>query len=141
AVDPVGPGRAGFELLPQVGAVVGAELHAPAGPTARSAQIFVDPGGLPKALAHDPQKIASLLAAGGARVAEIAGWNYDFNDAAANYDYAGLIAALHARGILAYAWLEPPFVTLRLWQDHPECREKTQTGRDAIVDWRSLIAL
>ena len=141
AVDPAGGGREGWELLPRAATLVGEELGAPVGPKAQSAEIFVDPGGLHNGIAADPQRIADLLVQAGARMAVIAGWNYDFNNAADNYDYARLIAALHARGILAYAWLEPPFVTLRLWQDHPECREKTQTGRDALVDWRSLIAL
>jgi hypothetical protein len=140
AVDPVGGGRAGYELLPDAAALVGEALQAPAGPKAQAAEIFVDPGGL-RAAERDPARIAALLAQAGARVAEIAAWNYDFTDPAADYDYASLIRALHARGILAYAWLEPPFVTLRLWQDHPECREKTETGRDARVGWRSLIAL
>jgi hypothetical protein len=141
AVDPAGDGRQGYELLPQAATLVGEELGAPAGPRAQGAQIFVDPGGLPRGKARDPKRIASLLAQAGARVAEIAAWNYDFTDPANNTDYGALIEALHARGILAYAWLEPPYVTLRMWQDHPECHEKTETGRDAIVDWRSLIAL
>jgi hypothetical protein len=141
AADPVDAEHAGFELFPEDATLVGRELRMPLGPTARDAEIYVDPGGLPPSLAHDPKKIAALLARGGARIAQIAAWNYDFNDPAANYDYARMIDALHARGILAYAWLEPPFVTLRLWQDHPECREKTETGRDAHVDWRRLIAL
>jgi hypothetical protein len=140
AVDPVGNGRVGFELLPRAASLTAAYLHAPAGPKSFGAEVFVDPGVLP-AGARDPARIADRLKRAGARVAEVAGWNYDFNDPANDYDYAGLLKALHARGILAYLWLEPPFVTLRLWQDHPECREKTQTGRDAIVDWRSLIAL
>jgi hypothetical protein len=141
AVDPAGDGRQGYELLPEAASIVGDELAAPVGPRAQSAQVFVDPGGLPKSLASDPKRIATLLSEAGARVAEIAAWNYDFNDPANDTDYKSLIDALHARGILAYAWLEPPYVTLRLWQDHPECREKTKTGREAIVDWRSLIAL
>ncbi|MDX6474479.1 MAG: hypothetical protein QOK22_3295 [Gaiellaceae bacterium] len=141
AVDPVGDGRQGYELLPQAASLVGDELAAPVGPKAQTAQVFVDTGGLPKSLRSNPARIASLLSEAGVRVAEIAAWNYDFTDPANNTDYKRLIDALHARGILAYAWLEPPFVTLRLWQDHPECREKTKTGRDAYVDWRSLIAL
>jgi hypothetical protein len=141
AVDPAGDGREGYELLPEAATLVGEELGAPVGPRAQSAEVFVDPGGLPKSLAGDPTRIADLLAQAGARVAEIAAWNYDFTDPANNTDYGSLIDALHARGILAYAWLEPPYVTLRMWQDHPECREKTKTGREAIVDWRSLIAL
>jgi hypothetical protein len=140
AVDLVGHGRAGFELLPNAAALTAAYLRAPAGPKSFGAEVFVDPGVLP-ADARDPALIADRLKRAGARVAELAGWNYDFNDPANDYDYAALIKSLHARGILAYLWLEPPFVTLRLWQDHPECREKTQTGRDAMVDWRSLIAL
>ena len=140
AVDPAGNGRAGYELLPDAAALTGRALHAPLGPRSFGAEVFVDPGVLP-AGERDPAQMADQLKRAGARVAEIAGWNYDFNDPANDYDYAALIKALHARGILAYLWLEPPFVTLRLWQDHPECREKTKTGRDALVDWRSLIAL
>jgi hypothetical protein len=140
AVDPVGRGHAGFELLPYAAALTGSYLRAPVGPKSYGAELFVDPGVLPPA-ARDPARIAQVLKRAGTRVAQIAGWNYDFNDPANDYDYAGLVDALHKRGILAYLWLEPPFVTLRLWQDHPECREKTMTGRDARVDWRSLIAL
>ncbi|HEY8644655.1 MAG TPA: hypothetical protein VIL77_02115, partial [Gaiellaceae bacterium] len=140
AVDPVGRRRAGFELLPNAAFLTGLFLRVPIGPKSHGAEVFVDPGGL-NAAERDPVRIADLLKRSGARVAEIAGWNYDFNDPAQDYDYAALLHALHARGILAYLWLEPPFVTLRLWQDHPKCREKTQTGRDAMVDWRSLIAL
>ncbi|HEY4412213.1 MAG TPA: hypothetical protein VGN06_04380, partial [Gaiellaceae bacterium] len=80
AVDPLGGGRAGYELLPEDASLVGAWLRAPPGPTARGAEIFVDPGGLRSGLASDPTRIAGALAAAGARVAEIAGWNYDFND-------------------------------------------------------------
>lgn len=139
AVDPAGDGRLGYELLPEAATLVAQHLHAPRGPRSQGAEIFVDPGGLHGGIRSSPERIASLEA--GARAAQIAAWNYDFTDPAANYDYGSLIAALHARGILAYAWLEPPFVTLRLWQDYPSCREKTETGRDARVDWRSLIAL
>lgn len=141
AVDPVAGGRAGFELFPTGSALLGQLLGAPIGPRAQSAEIFVDPGGLHDSIKGSPTKIAAQLARAGARIAQVAGWNYDFNDPANNYDYGALIEALHARGILAYAWLEPPFVTLRMWQDYPQCRERTATGREALVDWRSLIAL
>ena len=141
AIDPAGDGRQGYELLPEAATLVGEELGAPVGPKAQSAEVFVDPGGLPKSLAGDPKRIADLLAQAGARVAEIAAWNYDFTDPANNTDYSSLIDALHARGILAYAWLEPPYVTLRMWQDHPSAARRRRPGREAIVDWRSLIAL
>jgi hypothetical protein len=141
ALDPVADFRIGYELLPEAAAVVGERLGAPKGPTARGGEVFVDPGGLHDSLKASPAKIADLLVQSGARIAHVAGWNYDFNNPADDYDYAALIRALHRRGILAYAWLEPPFVTLRMWQDYPQCHEKTETGREAIVDWRSLIAL
>jgi hypothetical protein len=141
AIDPVANGREGYELMPRAAALVGQDLEAPPGPQLDGAEIFVDPGGLSKSLESDPTAIAALAAESGARIAEIAAWDYDFTNPADDYDYSALIDALHARGILAYAWLEPPFVTLRLWQDHPECREKTESGRDALVGWRSLIAL
>jgi hypothetical protein len=140
-IDPVGDGRTGWELFPDAPAIVGRDLGAPIGPKLQGAHMFLDPGGLPKSLEFDYPRIADMLARSGTRVAEIAAWNYDFTDPRNDYDYGKLIAALHARGILAYAWLEPPFVTLRLYQDHPECREKAETGRDAVVGWRSLIAL
>jgi hypothetical protein len=140
AFDPVIVGQ-GWEFLPTAPALIGRDLGAPVGPRVQSAEVFVDPGGLHDGVKDAPAKIADLLARAGTRVAHVAGWNYDFTDPKNNYDYDALIAALHARGILAYAWLEPPFVTLRLWQDHPECRERTYTGREAQVDWRSLIQL
>src|SRR3954464_398215 len=48
---------------------------------------------------------------------------------------------LRLAGSPAKAWRGPPLVSLRFWLEHPECREKTQTGRDALVDWRRPIAL
>jgi hypothetical protein len=101
-----------------------------------SAEIYVDPGSTPNL---SPEALAARLE--GVRVAFVAGWNYAFLDRSFDYPYARLISALHAHGIQAYAWLEPPMVGLGLWAAHPECREKTKSGRDAVVDWRSLIAL
>lgn len=141
AIDPVEGGREGYELMPRAAALVGAELGAPIGPKLDGAEIFVDPGGLSKSVKASASSIAALVAKSGARVAEIAGWNYDFSDVRNDFDYATLIAALHSYGILAYAWLEPPFVTLAMFQKYPACREKTESGRDAVVGWRSLIAL
>lgn len=141
SIDPVGAGRTGWELFPDAPHIVGRDLGAPPGPHAVGAHMFLDPGGLPRSVEYAYSKIADMAARSGTRVAEIAAWNYDFTDPRNDYPYGKLIDALHARGILAYAWLEPPFVTLRLYQDHPECREKTATGRDAVVGWRSLIAL
>ncbi len=139
AIDPMADGKAGFEFVPTLGREIATWTKAPPGPERDALEIYLDPGSLPDSLKHDPEKLAASLA--GVHAVQIAGWNFNFRDPADDYDYAGLISALHARGILAYAWLEPPFVNLLMWEDHPECREKTATGRDAMVDWRALIAL
>ena len=47
-----------------------------------------------------------------------------------------LIEACHREGILVYAWFELPHVSERFWQDHPEWREKTASGKDGQVGWR-----
>src|SRR5207302_8795736 len=139
AVDPLAGGRDGHELLPEAGRLAVTFTGAPAGPARTGAEIYLDPGGLHNGVKGTPQELARRLA--GVRAVHIAGWNADYQDPKFNYDYGALIDALHARGVLAYAWLEPPFVSERFWLEHPECREKTATGRDALVDWRRLIAL
>ncbi len=140
-VDPVADGLLGYERFPTLARTV-RELggSAPA-PLRTSAEVYVDPGSLkgPDGAKLTPVQIAERL--DGVRVAHLAGWNFDFVDPAADYPYDELIDELHRRGILVYAWLEPPFVNLRMWQDWPQCRQKTATGRDAQVDWRYLIAL
>jgi hypothetical protein len=139
AVDPLAPGRDGHELLPEIGRYTAAFTGAPFGPARTGADVYLDPGSLHNAVSAKPDDLAERLA--GARAVHIAAWNADNQDPKFDYDYQALISALHARGVLAYAWLEPPFVSLRFWLEHPECRERTATGRDALVDWRRLIAL
>src|SRR5438270_7381409 len=139
AVDPLGGGRDGHELLPTLGRYTATFTGAPPGPARAGGDVYLDPGSLHNAVSGKPEDLAERL--GGARAVHIAGWNADNQDPKFNYDYQGLINALHAKGVLAYGWLEPPFVRLRFRLEHPECREKTATGRDAFVDWRRLIAL
>ncbi|MBV8980507.1 MAG: hypothetical protein JO086_06380 [Acidimicrobiia bacterium] len=138
-VDPLGDGRDGHELLPGIGRLASSFTGADYGPTRTGADVYLDPGSLHNGVSGTPAELARTLA--GARAVHVAGWNGDNRDPKFDYDYQALIDALHARGILVYAWLEPPFVSERFWLDHPECREKTATGHDAIGDWRRLIAL
>ena len=65
-----------------------------------------------------------------------AGWYYNNT-----YNYAPIIKACHNYGIEVYCWLEIPEVTEQMWEQHPEWREKTATGRDAHIDWRKLLNL
>ncbi|MGE5235600.1 MAG: DUF2334 domain-containing protein [Acidobacteriota bacterium] len=57
------------------------------------------------------------------------------------YDYARLIREAHANGILVYAWLEPPQVSQKFWNEHPGCREKNFKGQDVQAGWRYPVAL
>ena len=138
-IDPFGEGRDGHELLPGIGRLASSFTGADWGPTRTGADVYLDPGSLHNGVSAAPAELARRLA--GARAVHVAGWNGDNRDPKFNFDYQALIDALHARGILVYAWLEPPFVSERFWLDHPECREKNAAGNDAIGDWRKLIAL
>lgn len=136
-VDPMSDGRLGYELIPGLGREVASLAGAPTAPTRLGVDLYLDPGTLPRDQ-RDPRAIAERIS--GARSVKIAAWDL-FDDPSSDYDYRSLVNALHARGVLAYAWLEPPFVSLRLWTHHPECRERNRAGKDAIGDWRRLIAL
>ncbi len=52
------------------------------------------------------------------------------------YDYRHMIDVCHKNGILVYAWLELPHVSVKFWDDHPEWRAKTASGDDGLVGWR-----
>ncbi len=64
------------------------------------------------------------------------GWYYD-----EDFDYKKLISACHQNGILVYCWFEAPMISRTFWDNHPEWREETATGRDAAIDWRLLMNL
>ncbi len=57
------------------------------------------------------------------------------------YEYERLIELAHQNAMLVYLWLELPHVNEQFWENHPEWRERTATGREAIVDWRRLMVL
>lgn len=98
--------------------------------------LYVDPGSLGGA---NPAALADRWLTEGVRRVYIAAWEFGFKSGNAPYD--AYIDAAHTRGIAAYAWLEPPVVSDPFYAAHPECHEKTATGRDAVGDWRKLIAL
>jgi uncharacterized protein YdaL len=74
----------------------------------------------------------------GVRIIHAAGWH---QWSKYTYDYARLVSLAHANGILVYAWLEPPQVSQKFWQDHPEWREKNFKGEDVRPSWRYPVAL
>lgn len=74
----------------------------------------------------------------GVRVIHAAGWH---QYPKYTYDYKRLIDLAHANGMLVYVWLEPPQVSQKFWNDHPEWREKNYLGQDVRPSWRYPIAL
>ncbi|MCU7523894.1 MAG: DUF2334 domain-containing protein [Ignavibacteria bacterium] len=74
----------------------------------------------------------------GIRIIHVAGWH---QYPKYTYDYKKLIELAHANGILVYAWLEPPQVSLKFYQEHPEWREKNYKGEDVRPSWRYPVAL
>ena len=75
----------------------------------------------------------------GVSVLHVSAWH--FYDRERDDYLRRLIAACHANAILVYAWLELPHVSERVWEQHPEWREKTATLADARLDWRGHINL
>jgi uncharacterized protein YdaL len=74
----------------------------------------------------------------GIRVIYAAAWQF-YRDY--TFDYARLIAACHRNGIAVYAWFALPALTEKMWQDHPEWRERTATGADGRIGWRYTMNL
>ena len=74
----------------------------------------------------------------GIRIIHAAGW-HDYPTW--TEDYKRLINLAHANGILVYAWIEPPQVSLKFWNDHPQWREKNYKNEDVRPSWRYPVAL
>lgn len=98
-------------------------------------EMFFDPG-----YRHTVsiEQLVVRWAAAGIRTLHVGGWH---EYAKWTYDYGKLIALCHANGILVYCWLEPPQVSQKFWQDHPEWREKNYKGEDVRPSWRYPVAL
>ncbi len=84
------------------------------------------------------EQLVTRWAAYGIRIIHVGGWH---EYPKYTYDYARLIRLAHANGILVNAWLEPPQVSQKFWQDHPEWREKNFRGEDVRPSWRYPVAL
>jgi uncharacterized protein YdaL len=80
----------------------------------------------------------------GIRIIHVAAWQQWLSY---TYDYARLIKLAHDNGILVYAWIEPPQVSKKFWDEHPEWREKNYLNQDIHKDeelapsWRYPVAL
>ena len=98
-------------------------------------EVYFDPGFRSKV---SIEKLIKQWVKQGIRIVHAAGWH---QYPKYTYDYKTLIKLAHANGILVYAWLEPPQVSQKFWEDHPEWREKNYLGQDVRPSWRYPVAL
>ena len=101
----------------------------------RAADAYFDPGyrtGVPA------ESLARMWRSWGIRGVHAAAWYASGNTP---YDYAGLVEALHRNGLLAYAWLEWPYVGKAFWDRHPLWRQKNALLQDAHLDFLYLMDL
>jgi uncharacterized protein YdaL/uncharacterized lipoprotein YddW (UPF0748 family) len=100
-----------------------------------SAEIYFEPGDREDV---SIEELVDLWKESGYRTIYVAGW-HRYPDW--TYDYEKLIELAHQNAMLVYIWFELPHVSMAFWNEHPEWREKTATGEDAIIEWRHYMAL
>jgi uncharacterized protein YdaL len=98
-------------------------------------EMYFDPG-LRKNISVET--LVKEWAARGIRVIHVAGWH---EYPKFMYDYDRLIRLCHAYGIKVYAWIEPPQISKKFYDDHPQWHEKNYKGEDVRPDWRYPVAL
>ena len=84
------------------------------------------------------ETLVKQWASRGIRVIHVAGWH---EYPKFMYDYDRLIRLCHAYGIMVYVWLEPPQVSQKFYNEHPQWHEKNYKGQDVMPDWRYPLAL
>ncbi|HUI09581.1 MAG TPA: hypothetical protein VL221_04585 [Bacteroidota bacterium] len=132
-VDPVS--TAGYTRFPSLPWTIctGLGVHPPL--VRRGAEAYFDPGyrfGAPA------ESLAHMWRSWGIRAIHAAAW---YASSSPPFDYRRLLAALHAEGILAYAWLEWPYVGRGFWESHPSWRQKNALLADAHLDFLYLMDL
>ena len=103
----------------------------------KTTEMYFDPG-LRQNISIE--KLVQLWRQNGIKRIYAAGWLF-YTLRNYTYDYERLVQTCHKNGILVYCWLEPPLISQRFWDKHPEWREKTAQLRDAKVGWRFLMNL
>ncbi len=73
------------------------------------------------------ETLVKQWASRGIRVVDVAGW-HEYQKFM--YDYDRLIRLCHAYGIVVYVWIEPPQISQKFYNDHPQWREKNYKGED-----------
>jgi hypothetical protein len=132
-VDPfTGRGYFRFATLPWV---IAEGMRCRPALSRRAADAYFDPGyraGVPA------ESLARMWRSWGIRGVHAAAW---YASGSPPYDYSGLVEALHRNGLLAYAWLEWPYVGKAFWDRHPLWRQKNALLQDAHLDFLYLMDL
>jgi uncharacterized protein YdaL len=84
------------------------------------------------------EKLVKRWRESGVKIVYLATWHFYKNY---SFDYRYFLDLCHNHGIAVYAWFEFPQVTPLFWDNHPQWREKTATGKDAKCHWRYLMNL
>lgn len=84
------------------------------------------------------EKLVARWKTSGIKIVYLATWHF-YRKYQFNYEY--FIKLCHNNGIAVYAWFEFPQVTPLFWEENPQWREKTATGKDGQCHWRMLMNL
>jgi hypothetical protein len=139
AFDPITP--KGFSCYPFFMEYVQKFLHIQPIVENHNLEFYFDPGFRANS---NTEELVKQWVKQGVRIIQVAGWHQYPNY---TYDYARLIKLAHSNGILVYAWLEPPQVSKKFWDKHPEWREKNYLDQDIHKDeelkasWRYPVAM
>lgn len=102
---------------------------------ARRLEAYFDPSYRPGA---DLNRLAANWRKSGISTVYAAAWIFtrEFS-----FPYEEFVRACHRNGVSVYAWFVFPAVTPRMWDEHPEWREKTASLTDARIGWRYAMNL
>ncbi|HMK39428.1 MAG TPA: DUF2334 domain-containing protein, partial [Bacteroidota bacterium] len=99
-------------------------------------EVYFEPGS--RASTMSAEALVKQWVRLGVSVLHVSGWH---EYPKYTWDYERLIRLAHANGILVYAWIEPPQVSQKFWDEHPEWREKNVDDADTRASWRYPLAL
>ncbi|MBI3693482.1 MAG: polysaccharide deacetylase family protein, partial [Acidobacteria bacterium] len=122
--------REGTSHYPYFGEYLAEGFRLRPGPRSPRLEAYFDPG------YREGANLNRLVAAwrqAGIRAVYAAAW-HSYREY--SYDYASLLRACHRNGIAVYAWFVFPAATPKMWDEHPEWRERTAAGTDGRVGWR-----
>ncbi len=96
-------------------------------------EVYFDPAYRPGV---DLNRLAQQWRMSGVRTVYAAAWVFTPNW---EFPYGDFVRACHRAGISVYAWFMPPMTSWRMWEQHPEWRERNALDKDARPSWRYLL--